>query len=116
MATKLKWQFGGALEALNKEVDKIVGPYSLEELLNKLPSEIEYDETQSAKLVLTKHSDTVWQVAYMIYLDPKFKRFEKVSIKSVTEPSLKLALFEMLEELNKPHKKQKSEDEEEEEQ
>lgn len=98
---KLKWQFGEALDALEKEVDKIVGQETLEGLLAKLPAEIEYDGSQNAKLTILKCGDLVWQVSYMVYLDPKSRRFEKVSIKAVTEPSLRLALFEMLEEIKK---------------
>ena len=41
----------------------------------------------------------------MVYLDPKTRHFEKVSTKAVTEPSLRLALFEMDKELHKKEKK-----------
>ena len=108
MAMRLKWQFGEALEALEKEIDKIVGPHTLEELLDRIPPEIPYDDSQTAKLTILKCGDLVWQVSYQVFLDAKTRHFEKVSIKAVTEPSLKLALFEMLEELNKPNKKKKS--------
>lgn len=107
---KLKWQFGEALEAMEKEVDQIVKGKTVEELLNELPAEIPYDDVQEAGLVIKKLGDIVWQVSYMVYLDPKHRNFEKVSIKAVTEPSLKLALFEMGEELKKKPKK-KEEDE-----
>ena len=110
MAMRLKWQFGETLEALNKEVEQIVKGKTTEELLNELPPEIPYDEFQEAKLVIKKLGDLVWQVSYMIYLDPKTRRFEKVSVSAVTEPSLKLALFEMLEELNEPKKKKPDEE------
>ena len=99
MAMKLKWQFGEALEAMEKEVDQIVKGKTLDELLNELPAELPYDDVQSAKLVIKKLGDIVWQVSYMVYLDPKNRHFEKVSIKAVTEPSLRLALFEMREEI-----------------
>ena len=98
---KLKWQFGEALEAMEKEVDQIVKGKTLDELLNELPAELPYDDVQSAKLVIKKLGDIVWQVSYMVYLDPKSRHFEKVSIRAVTEPSLKLALFEMREEIKK---------------
>ena len=101
MAMKLKWQFGEALEAMEKEVDQIVKGKMLDELLNELPAELPYDDVQSAKLVIKKLGDIVWQVSYMVYLDPKSRHFEKVSIRAVTEPSLKLALFEMREEIKK---------------
>lgn len=107
---KLKWQFGEALEAMEKEVNQIVKGKTVEELLNELPPEIPYDDLQEAGLVIKKLGDIVWQVSYMVYLDPKHRYFEKVSIKAVTEPSLKLALFEMGEELKKkPKKKQEDE-------
>ena len=99
MAMKLKWQFGEALEAMEKEVDQIVKGKTLDELLNELPSELPYDGVQSAKLVIKKLGDIVWQVSYMVYLDPKSRHFEKVSIRAVTEPSLRLSLFEMREEI-----------------
>ena len=98
---KLKWQFGEALEAMEKEVDQIVKGKTLDGLLNELPAELPYDGVQSAKLVIKKLGDIVWQVSYMVYLDPKSRHFEKVSIKAVTEPSLRLALFEMYEEIKK---------------
>lgn len=101
MAMKLKWQFGEALEAMEKEVDQILKGKTLDELLNELPAELPYDDVQSAKLVVKKLGDIVWQVSYMVYLDPKSRHFEKVSIKAVTEPSLRLALFEMREEIKK---------------
>ena len=99
MAMKLKWQFGEALEAMEKEVDQIVKGKTLDGLLNELPAELPYDGVQSAKLVIKKLGDIVWQVSYMVYLDPKSRHFEKVSIRAVTEPSLRLALFEMREEI-----------------
>ena len=101
MAMKLKWQFGEALEVMGKEVDQIVKGKTLDELLNELPAELPYNDIQSAKLVIKKLGDIVWQVSYMVYLDPKSRHFEKVSIRAVTEPSLKLALFEMREEIKK---------------
>ena len=99
MAMKLKWQFGEALEAMEKEVDQIVNGKTVEEMLNELPPELPYNDIQSAELVIRKLGDIVWQVAYVVYLDPKKRHFEKVSIKAVTEPSLRLALFEMHEEI-----------------
>lgn len=110
MAMKLKWQFGEALEAMEKEVDQIVKGKTVEELLNELPAEIPYDDVQEADLVIRKLGDIVWQVSYMVYLDPKHRHFEKVSIMAVTEPSLKLALFEMAEELKKKPKKKEEEE------
>ena len=101
MAMKLKWQFGEALEAMEKEVDRIVNGKTVEEMLNELPAELPYDDIQSAKLVIKKLGDIVWQVSYMVYLGPKSRHFEKVSIRAVTEPSLRLALFEMYEEIKK---------------
>lgn len=98
---KLKWQFGEALEAMEKEVDQIVKGKTLDELLNELPAELPYDDVQSAKLAIKKLGDIVWQVSYMVYLDPKSRHFEKASIRAVTEPSLRLALFEMCEEIKK---------------
>ena len=101
MAMKLKWQFGEALEAMEKEVNQIVNGKTVEEMLNELPAELPYDDIQRAKLVIKKLGDIVWQVSYMVFLDPRNKRFEKFSVRAVTEPSLKLALLEMLEELKK---------------
>lgn len=101
MAMKLKWQFGEALEAMEKEVNQIVNGKTVEEMLNELPAELPYDDIQRAKLVIKKLGDIVWQVSYMVYLDPKSRHFEKVSIMAVTEPSLRLALFEMCEEIKK---------------
>ena len=101
----LKWQFGEVLDALEKEVNKIVGDATTEDLLAKLPAEIPYDDIQTAKLTIHKLGDIVWQVSYMVYLDPKTRHFEKVSTKAVTEPSLRLALFEMDKELHKKEKK-----------
>ena len=112
MAMTLKWQFGQVLEALEKEVNGIVGNATVEELLAQLPPEIPYDEIQTAKLTISKLSDLVWQVSYKIYIDPKTRHFEKVSIKAVTEPSLRLALFEMQQELKKKPKKKNEGDEE----
>lgn len=109
MAMTLKWQFGQVLEALEKEVNNIVGNATVEELLAQLPPEIPYDEIQTAKLTISKLSDLVWQVSYKIYIDPKTRHFEKVSIKAVTEPSLRLALFEMQQELKKKPKKKDEE-------
>ena len=101
MAMKLKWQFGEALEAMEKEVDQIVKGKTVEELLNELPAEIPYNDVQMAGLTIRKLGDIVWQVSYMVFLDPRNKRFEKFSIRAVTEPSLRLALFEMCEEIKK---------------
>lgn len=97
----LKWQFGQAMDELEKEVNKIVGGVTVDTLLSDLPAEISYDDVQTARLTITKLGDLVWQVSYVVYIDPKTRHFEKVSIKAVTEPSLKLALFEMTKELNK---------------
>ena len=97
---KLKWQFGESHEALEEEVNKIVGQETLEELLAKIPDEIPYHDT-TAKLGIFKLGGTVWQVSYQVLLDPKTRHFEKVSVKYVTEPSLRLALFEMLKEIEK---------------
>lgn len=101
MAMTLKWQFGQAMDELEKEVNKIVGGVTVDTLLSDLPAEISYDDVQTARLTITKLGDLVWQVSYVVYIDPKTRHFEKVSIKAVTEPSLKLALFEMTKELNK---------------
>ena len=105
MAKTLKWQFDETLAVLEKEVNEIIGNVTTEELLNKLPPEIPYDETQTAKLTIRKLGDIVWQVSYMIYIDPKTRHFEKVSVKAVTEPSLRLALYEMDKELTKEEDK-----------
>ncbi len=101
MAMTLKWQFGQATDELEKDVNKIVGDATVDALLSDLPAEIPYDDIQTARLTITKLGDLVWQVSYVVYIDPKTRHFEKVSIKAVTEPSLKLALFEMTKELKK---------------
>ena len=101
MAKKLKWQFGEAEELLENEVNAIVGEFTVEQLLALLPAEMQYDETQNAHLQIRKLGNIVWQVSYVIYKDPYRRDFEKVCISYVTEPSLKLALFEMYEEIKK---------------
>lgn len=97
----LKWKFGQVQDTLEKEVDKIVGNATVEELLEQVDPEIPYDDIQTARLSIRKLSNLVWQVSYVIFLDPKTRHFEEVSIKSVTEPSLRLALFEINKQVNK---------------
>ena len=101
MANKLEWQFGEAMELLDKEVDKIVSGKTVTQLLTELPDRIPYDEIQDARLQFKKLGDLVWQVSYVIYRNPKARNFEEISIKFTTEPSLRLAMFEMLQEINK---------------
>lgn len=96
---KLKWQFGESLDKLEKEVDEIVGNITINELLYQLPYEIPYNDIQTAKLVISKLGDIVWQISYVVYIEPKTKHFEKRNITSVTQPSLKLALYEMVQKI-----------------
>jgi hypothetical protein len=101
MAIKLKWQFGESEEKLENEVNNIVGNTTIEQLLSQLPSEISCSNEQTAQLQIKKLGNIVWQVGYAVYKEPRLKDFEKSSVIYTTEPSLKLALFEMLEELKK---------------
>ena len=112
---KLKWQFGESEELLEKEVKKIVGDATVEELLLGLPSEIPHNDYQDAHLTIRKLSDKIYQVSYNIYKEVKKKDFEKVSILFTVQPSLRLALYEMAEELKKRNSKTKKKEEDEQE-
>lgn len=101
MAIKLKWQFGESEEKLENEVNNIVGNTTIELLLSQLPSEISCTDEQMAQLQIKKLGNIVWQVGYSAYKQPGLRDFEKSSVIYATEPSLKLALFEVLEELKK---------------
>lgn len=98
---KLRWQFGESEELLEKEIKEIVGDATVEELLSALPPEIHYSEYQNAHLTIRKLSDLVYQVSYNVYKDAGGKDFEKTSILFSVQPSLRLALYEMVEELKK---------------
>ena len=98
---KLNWQFGESDEKLEKEVDRIVGNVGVEELLSGLPAEIPYDDAQDGKLVVKKLGERVYQVAYQAYRGVGEKDFESMSVLFTTQPSLRLALFEMTQEIKK---------------
>ena len=84
-----------------KEVDGIVGNATVEELLDRLPSEIPFNDSQSAHLTVRKLGGIVYQVSYLVYKDVGRRNFEAVSILFTTQPTLKLALYEMVQELKK---------------
>ena len=104
---KLKWQFGESLEALEKEVNSIVGSATVEELFARLPAEIRCDDVNVAKLTVTKLGDTVYQASYVRFKDPGKRDFERACIAYANAPSLKLALFELSEEVKKLKKEEK---------
>lgn len=112
---KLKWQFGQSDGLLEKEIKGIVGETTVEELLEGLPSEIPYSESQEAHLTIRKLSGKVYQVSYNIYKDIYRKDFEKVAVMFTVQPSLRLALYEMKEELKKKNSKSKKKEEDEQE-
>ena len=98
---KLKWQFGESAETLDKEINSIVGNTTIDELFAKLPAEIKCDDINSAKLTVTKLGDTVYQASYVRFKDAGKRDFERACIAYANAPSLKLALFELLEEVKK---------------
>ena len=97
----LKWRFGESEELLSKEVEGIVGDATVEELLGRLPSDIPFSDSQNAHLTIRKLGSIVYQVSYVVYKDPGNTDFEKVSVLFTTQPDLRLALYEMLLEVEK---------------
>lgn len=98
---KLKWQFGESSESLEKEVNSIVGDATVEELLASLPAEIRCDDVNSARLTVTKLGDVVYQASYEAFRDVRKRNFERACIAYANAPSLRLALFELAEEVKK---------------
>lgn len=96
MSKNLKWQFGNPLEEVEKEVKEITKGKDVKEYLSTLPSELPYNEIQSAKLEIRKLGSLVWTAGYYIYKDPGRKNFEKINVVSSTEPTLELTLHNLL--------------------
>lgn len=95
----LKTKFPFKKECLDEQIDRITSGESIESLLQQLPPTIPFDDVQEAKLVITRLTDLVWQAGYVVYKAPGNRNFEKVSVKYVTYPTLKLTLHYLLKEL-----------------
>lgn len=111
--TEFTWQFGQPIhredkdkfvdlktgrawigECLDEQVDRIVGKdTTVEDLLEELPPEIQYDPVRSMRLKIWKVGNLVYQAGYYVYVDPGSRDFEQTAVEFETQPSLRLALF-----------------------
>jgi len=103
--TEFTWQFGQPIhredkkenfkgECLDEQVDRIVGKdTTVEDLLEELPPEIQYDPVRSMRLKIWKIGNLVYQAGYYVYIDPGNRVFEQTAVEFETQPSLRLALY-----------------------
>ena len=113
MSANFTWQFGQPIhredkkenfkgECLDEQVDRIVGKdTTVEDLLEELPPEIQYDPVRSMRLKIWKVVNLVYQARYYVYIDPGRRVFEQTAVEFETQPSLRLALFLLKEKIKK---------------
>lgn len=68
-------------------------PLTVEELLDKIPTELEYSDSQSMKFSLEKIGKQWYSARYWVYKNPYKKDFEMITMTYFPGPTPKIALY-----------------------
>ena len=75
-----------------KKLDNSI-PFTLEELFDKVPNELPYNDSQTAKLSIDKIGKQWYSARYSVYKNPYKQDWEKITINYFTGPTVKIALY-----------------------
>jgi hypothetical protein len=75
-----------------KELDAQI-PFTIEELFDKIPAELEYSDTQTMKFTLSKIGKKWYIARYWVYKSPYHRNWEEVTMTYFPGPTAKIALY-----------------------